>query len=151
MARYRTTVSVPTSIEDTFDYLARFDTTAEWDPGVVEASMTTPPPVALGSTFRVVARFLGRQVALDYEVIDIDRPNRVVLQAQNSSVTSLDTITVGAGDDGATSVTYDASLQGRGAARLAEPLLALAFRRIGDAAVEGLTSTLSDRSENRAS
>ena len=42
MARYRTTVHVPTAPEETFDYLARFDTTAEWDPGVAEQRAPGP-------------------------------------------------------------------------------------------------------------
>jgi hypothetical protein len=145
MARYRTTVTVPTTREETFDYLARFDTTDEWDPGVAEARMITAPPVATGSRFEVVARVVGRRVPLEYEIIEIDRPGRVVLRAQNGAVTSLDTISVGQGARGETRVTYDAVLQTRGPARLFEPLVALAFRRIGDAATAGLVRTLQTR------
>ena len=149
MAHYRTTLHVPTSVEDTFDYLASFDTTAEWDPGVAEAHMTTPPPVAQGTRFMVVARFLGRKVPLEYEIVQFERPGSVVLQAQNGSVTSRDVITVEPGPDGTTSVTYDATLQARGLARIAEPLLALMFRKIGDAATDGLANTLQARAADQ--
>jgi len=39
-------------------------------------------------------------------------------------------------------VTYDADLRVRGLFRLADPLLALAFRRIGDRARDGLVRAL---------
>jgi len=39
MARYRATVNAPISITEAFDHLARFDSTAEWDPGVSAAEM----------------------------------------------------------------------------------------------------------------
>lgn len=148
MARYRTTVDVPTAPTDTFDYLARFDTAAEWDPGVVEARMVTPAPVGEGSRFALVARFAGSNVRLEYEILEHDRPRKVVLRAQNSMVTSLDTITFEPTTVG-TAVTYDAVLEGRGVFRLADPPLALAFRRIGDAAAAGLASTLTARAQEQ--
>jgi len=44
-------------------------------------------------------------------------------------------------------VTYDARLEPRGMLRLADPLLGLAFRRIGDRAAAGLRRVLGNASE----
>ncbi len=141
MARYHTTVRSSRRAEETFDYLSDFSTTAEWDPGVVEAERLSTGPVGMGSTFRVVASFLGRRVSLVYRVIDFEPGRRVVLAAEAQSARSVDEITVLPTDHGS-EVTYDADLRGQGLFRLADPLLGLAFRRIGERARDGLTRVL---------
>lgn len=142
MAHYQTSFATPTSAETAFDYLSRFSTTAEWDPGVVEARDLTPGPVGVGSAFEVVSTFLGRRVLLRYEIIEFDAPNRVVLQAENASVRSTDTISCQPGADGSTVVGYDAVLEPRGAGRLLSPLFAVAFQRIGDRAARSLRASV---------
>jgi hypothetical protein len=54
---------------------------------------------------------------------------------------SLDRITVSPLGDGA-QVTYDADLSLKGALKVADPLLAVLFRRVGDRALAGLRRTL---------
>jgi hypothetical protein len=142
MARYQTSFASRVSAEAAFDYLSRFSTTAEWDPGVVEARDLTPDPVGVGSAFEVVSTFLGRRVPLRYEIIEYDSPNRVVLRAESSSVRSTDTISCQQNADGSTIVSYDAVLEPRGAARLLSPLFAVVFRRIGDRASRGLRTNV---------
>jgi hypothetical protein len=142
MARYKTSFASPTSTEAAFDYLSRFSTTAEWDPGVVEARDLTPDPVGVGSAFEVVSSVLGRRVPLRYEITEFDAPRRVVLRAESSSVRSIDTISCEPGADGSTVVTYDSVLEPRGAARLIAPFVAVLFRRIGDRAAGGLRASV---------
>jgi hypothetical protein len=105
--------------------------------------MVTPAPVGKGSRFHLVARFLGRQIPLEYEIIEFEPDERIVLQAENDSVRSVDTITFAAGTDGGSVVGYDARLSAKGAARLADPLLSLVFRPIGNRAAAGLRTRLS--------
>jgi len=151
MAHYVATIPVPITRSAAFAYLSRFDRAAEWDPGVAEGSMLTPEPVGRGSRFALRAEFLGRTLPLEYEIIDFEPATRVVLRAETPLVRSIDTITfaseaAGSKADDATSggtvVTYDARLEPKGLARVASPLLALAFRRIGDRAAGGLRKRL---------
>ena len=143
MARYRTTVHSTKSPEEAFDYLARFSNAREWDPGIVEAVDLTGDPVGPGSRFRLVSRFLGRRVPLEYRVTDYERPTRVVLAADEASIRSTDAISVVAADQGSR-VTYEADLRLKVPfGSLMDPLLALAFRRIGDRAAAGLRKALS--------
>ena len=137
MATYRTTFTTATPIDDAFEYLARFSTTAEWDPGVVAAEDLTPGALQVGSAFRVVTAMGPTRVPLRYEIVGLERPVRVVLRAENWAVTSTDTITFDTTGSG-TEITYHADLRPRGVTRLASPLLSLAFRRIGDRAAAGL-------------
>ncbi|HVM65680.1 MAG TPA: SRPBCC family protein [Acidimicrobiales bacterium] len=142
MARYRTTITSTKSPDDAFEYLADFVNAAEWDPGVVEGTHLTSGPPGPGSRFRLVASFLGRRVPLEYEIVAFERGRRVVFRADDSKVRSVDEIRF-AGDGGETSVTYDADLRVKGLlGALVDPLLALAFRRIGDRAAAGLRRAL---------
>ncbi len=145
MVHYRRRLVVPVPLDEAFAYLSRFSSTAEWDPGVRSARMVTPDPVALGSVFALDAVFMGNTVPLRYEITEFDPPNRVVLAAENASVRSTDAITFSADPSGGTAVEYDADLALKGLARLAAPIFALAFRRIGDRASDGLLATLTAR------
>ncbi len=147
MARYRTSVHSPAEPDSAFAHLSRFDRAAEWDPGVASGEMLTTGPVGVGSRFRVVTRFAGRSMPLEYAVVEFDAPTRIVLRAETAMLRSVDTITLSrddamTGDGQGTRVEYDARLDAKGVLRIADPLIALAFRRIGDRAAAGLRSWL---------
>jgi carbon monoxide dehydrogenase subunit G len=148
MARYKATVDTPRPPDDAFAYLSDFSTTAEWDPGVVEAERIGEAPVADGSEFRLVADFLHRKTTLTYRIVEYDPPNAVTFRGENSSVVSLDRITFEP-SDGGTRITYDADLTLKGPFKLADPLLALAFKRVGDRALAGMRKTLGTRRPER--
>jgi len=145
MARYTRTIDVPVAADEAFAYLSRFSNTAEWDPGVAAAEQLTPDPVGLGSRFSVEARFLGRTVPLVYEITAFEPTGQVTLRAENAFTVSEDTIQVAVAAPTAARVTYDADLRLRGVWRVFGPVLEVAFRRIGDAALEGLGATFARR------
>lgn len=142
MARYRATIDTDRSIEEVFAYLSDFSTTQEWDPGVLEAERLNGRAVGHGSEFRLVARFLGRNAELTYRIIEYEPPHAVTLLGENASVLSRDRITFETAPAG-TSVTYDAELTLKGLARIADPLLGLVFKRVGDRALDGMRRKLS--------
>jgi len=75
----------------------------------------------------------------------------VVLTAENRSVRSTDTISFDSATSGGTVVRYEAVLLPKGAARLADPLFALALRRVGDRAAGGLQAALVERAAHPSS
>ena len=142
MARYSTTVQSKRSREEVFNYLADFANAAEWDPGVVSGENLTGQPVGLGSQFRLMCRYFGRQFPLEYRITAFEVPSRVVFETNGGSISSVDEIRFVTVDEG-TAVTYEANLRLRGLmGRLMDPLLALAFRRIGEKAAVGLRRAL---------
>lgn len=141
MAAYRAALRTPLEPSAAFADLSRFDRAAQWDPGVAHGEMLTPEPVGVGSRFRLGAKFLGRTLPLDYEIVELDAPSRIVVRAETTTFRSTDTITFTA-DGSGTLVGYDAVLEPKGVARIAEPLLAVMFRRIGDRAAAGLREHL---------
>jgi carbon monoxide dehydrogenase subunit G len=141
MARYRATIDTSRRPQDVFAYLGDFSTAAEWDPGVVEAERVNGDVLGEGAEFRLVAEFLGRRNPLTYRIVEYDPPHAVTFLGENATVTSRDRITFEP-IPGGTRITYDADLRIKGPLRIADPLLKLAFNRVGDRALAGLERTL---------
>jgi len=99
-------------------------------------------PIAEGTEFRIVAKFLGRENELIYRVIEYDPPHAVTVRGENATVVSLDRITFERRTGGGTTIRYNADLQLKGPFRIADPLLGLAFKPVGDRALDGLKKTL---------
>lgn len=141
MARYVVNVNTPLTPDEAFAYMADLRHFAEWDPGVRRVEQVAGDGGGADAAFDVDVSTPGRTITLRYEVVTYEPPATVVAVAKNSMLTSRDTITVrpeGAGSI----VTYDAELTLNGLLRLADPALALAFKRIGDRAAAGLVSAL---------
>jgi carbon monoxide dehydrogenase subunit G len=141
MAHYNASVETPRPLDEVFAYLSDFSTTEQWDPGVVEAKRVNGAAIGQGTEFRLVAEFLGRKNELTYRILEYDPPRAVTFRGESSTVVSRDRITFESTAAG-TRVTYDADLALKGLLRIADPLLALAFNRVGDRALAGLRRTL---------
>jgi carbon monoxide dehydrogenase subunit G len=148
VAHYTASIETPRPPAETFEYLSDFSTTEEWDPGVVTAERLGDAPIGKGTEFRVVADFLGRKAALTYRIVQFEPGTDVTLRGENATVVSLDRITCEP-SNGGTRVTYDADLALKGPLRIADPLLGLAFDRVGDRALDGLRDTLGSRDPAR--
>jgi uncharacterized protein YndB with AHSA1/START domain len=142
MAHYRASIDTQQPREEVFAYLSDFSTTREWDPGVAEAERLHGAAVGEGTEFRLVAVFLGRKNELTYRIVEYDPPRAVTFIGENATVISRDRITFETTPTDGTRVTYDADLALKGRFRLADPLLGLAFHRVGDRALGGLRRTL---------
>ncbi len=144
MAHYNASIETPRPPAEAFAYLSDFSTSAEWDPGVVEAERMGDAPVGEGTEFRLVADFLGPTTELTYRIVEYEPPRAVTFRGEGSTVVSLDRITFEPADGGSL-VTYDADLALKGPLRIADPLLGLAFNRVGNRALHGLRKTLGTR------
>ena len=141
MPTYKATIHSPHPQQTVFQYLANFQSVKEWDPSVWAAQALTDP-YRTGAQFSVTLRFLGRESVFTYETIAFEEPHRVVLQAKNKTVTSLDTITIQPHPEGGTTVTYLAKLSLHGIFQIVTPVIAFFFQRLGDNAKRGLTQAL---------
>lgn len=141
MAHYRGTVKSTRPQEASFAYMAEFANVRDWDPTVAETRALQEGEPALGSRFFVRVHWLGRDLPLTYEIAEFEPPRRLVLRAENATSVSEDTVEVEPHGEGSV-LTYDARVKLKGAARLFDPLLGLAFRRLGDNAAAGLRREL---------
>lgn len=134
------TVTVDRPIDSVFAYLSDFTTTTEWDPGTVRTTLQEGDG-SVGTTYRNVSTFAGRQTELTYRVTDVLPGQRFALRGENKSVVAHDTMEF-ATTPGGTTVTYTADFQFKGIARLVAPLLTPALTKLGDEAERGIREAL---------
>ncbi len=137
MARYTTSVDSPLTPEAAFAAVADFSTVADWDPGVTAAQRVDAGDLRVGSAFDVDVAMGPGSLRFRYEIVELDAPRLVVLKAVRWPFESVDTITVEPTPTGSR-LTYDAVLRLSGPLGLADPLLGLGFRAVGDRAAAGL-------------
>ena len=124
------------------DYLKDFSNAEEWDPGTESCTRTDTGPVTVGSTWHNTSKIAGVSTELDYTLEKLTS-DTIVLVGHNDSATSTDTITVVPNPDGAGSrVTYEANIEMKGAAKLADPVMKIVFEKIGSDTEDDMTTVL---------
>jgi hypothetical protein len=132
------TVSYP--MRHVVDYLADLAHMVQWNPGTVECRRLDEGPVREGARWRSVSRFRGRRAELAYRLDRFDA-DRLVFIGENSTTTAIDDLVFQ--DHGAvTEIVYRTTVELRGPARLAAPLLRREFERLGDEVVRALPRAL---------
>ena len=66
---------------EVFDRLTRIDDLPRWQPAIVEATLTSPPPIGAGSKIRVVAVVGGQRIEAIGTVTEFVRPELIGLEA----------------------------------------------------------------------
>lgn len=137
------TLTSPRPAEEVFAYLSDFTTTEEWEPATIRTTRESGDG-GVGTRYRNVSRFLGREVELTYVVEEVVHDERFRIRGENSgrTVASYDTMTLRPTASGGTELTYRADFMFTGASRLVAPLLSPALRRLGDRAEAGLREAL---------
>lgn len=156
MPTYETTLLVPRPLEETFAFVSDFRNAARWDPRTFSTEKVTEGPIGLGTRFLLsgglVPQYLvpGRlafllepllAMPLPYDVVAFDPPREFVLQGETAAFRYDDRITFAA-EGASTRLTYLARLEFRGVLTPFNPILQLAFKRIGDDATRDLAVTV---------
>lgn len=147
MLRERIETSLP--IEETFEYVADFANSAEWDPGVETAERIGDGPVGVGARYRLGVRMGGRVAPMEYRIVVFDAPSRVVLEGAGSNVTAVDDIRFEPRGTG-TRIDYRADIRLGGLLRFVQPFLGGTFRSIATNAAAGMRRTLEARAAGAA-
>jgi hypothetical protein len=119
VSRTFTTTAPPGAV---FDYLADFTNTEEWDPGTRSCERISGDG-GVGTTYRNVSSFLGRESEIIYTTVELERPTRIHLTGHNEQFDGHDVLGIRAHGTGS-EVTYTAEFAFSGAARLAVPVVA---------------------------
>ena len=130
------TVETTASPAAVFAYLSDFTTTEQWDPGTVRTTRVSGDG-GVGTTYHNVSKFAGRETELTYEVTEHEPDRRFGLRGENKTVIARDTMEITPSGSGSR-MTYTADFKFRGIAKYAAPLLAPAFKKLGDEAEQGL-------------
>ena len=134
------TFTVGRPLEETFDYLADFTHSNEWDPGTVETRRTTGNG-GVGTRYVNVSEFLGRRVEMAYETLVHDRPLQVQFRGRNDSATATDTLTFVPDAEG-TRIHYQADFDFGRFARLVAPAFRSRLERLADDTIAQIQRTL---------
>jgi carbon monoxide dehydrogenase subunit G len=147
MARFSGTVNTAKSPDEVWNYLADLRSIREWDPSVEDARLVEGEPGTVGARYELDVRFMGRIITLPYETKAAEPPHRVTFEAENGGMSIVDEAVVVPALPGAM-VTWTGALELRGARRALDPILQLAFGRLGKRAEDGLRERLNatDRS-----
>jgi carbon monoxide dehydrogenase subunit G len=137
------TITVPTSVEEAFAYVADFSNLPEWDPGIVSAVRTEGTGSERGAAFRVEATFAGRTIPMTYRIVVSEPPDRVVLEGEGSTIVAVDDIRFRRKREHLTEIDYVADLNLKGVGRLIQPFLRGSFEKLADASLGGLEQRLS--------
>lgn len=132
MIRVTRTFIVDKPVDVVVGYLADFSNAVDWDPGTQSCERRDSGPVHVGSTWRNVSKFLGRETVLDYR-LEALQSGHITLIGSNKTATSTDDITVRDASPNDSEITYRASIELHGLARLGEPVVKAAMERLGDA------------------
>jgi uncharacterized protein YndB with AHSA1/START domain len=123
MPKIERTMTVQKPLDQVWAYLTDFTNTEEWDPPTVSTTRISGDG-GVGTVYRNVSKILGREVEIEYTVVDLEPRSVLRLRGTTSSMEMLDTIRFAESPDGVT-VTYTAEFDPQGAAKLVEPLLPL--------------------------
>ncbi len=131
-------------IDDAFAYIADFQTSETWDPGVESAQRTDSGEVGVGATYQLAVKMGGRVAPMEYKISRFEPPNRVVLDGRGSGVTAIDDIRFAPHDEG-TTIEYIADIRLGGLLRFVQPFMGGTFSGIGERAADGMKRTLDAR------
>ena len=141
MIRVKRSLVCNESLEETFAFVADFENLARWDPGIAVSERLDDGPLAKGSSFRIVAKFLGRRVPMTYRVTEFEPPYRIVYEGVGGNLHAVDDIRFDRTGSG-TKVQYRADFRFPRALRWAECLMRPAFHRLASRAMGGMSDAL---------
>lgn len=144
MARYVTTQPTTWSPDTAFDWMADLRHLSLWDPSIEDSQQVEGDGPAVGAEYDVTVRAAGGSRTMRYRIVDLDRAARTLTAESRTAVLrSDDRIRVDPTSTGA-EVTYDADLVLHTPLKPFDPVLKVAFDRMGDKAADGLRRALAE-------
>lgn len=139
MAVARFTVASPLGVEEAFDRVVDLTRAPEWDRGISNPRQLTGTAPGLGARYEVtVAGFDGKPTTMVYEILEFERPDRMVMRGANDDVVALDALVFTSTDSGC-ELDYDARLDlVSPSERLTDAVLQDIFDKVASVPREGL-------------
>jgi carbon monoxide dehydrogenase subunit G len=134
------TFTTTASPEAAYAYLADFRNAEAWDPGTKSCERTGGDG-EVGTTYRNVSSFLGREVEVTYRTAELAPHARVHLRGTNEQFEGHDVFEIRAAGSGS-EITYRAEMSFSGLARLAAPVVQAYLPVLASRTVDQLRSCL---------
>ena len=141
MLKIEVEVFIKRPSQEVFDYIANFENNPNWQGGMVSAKFTSEGPLQVGSTYVQEAKFLGRPVHSDFEVIAFE-PGRMVKATTRSGSFPITFTRMVEPKDGGTQVKAIVEGDASGIYKLTEPLMTFMVKRSVDGDYKNLKAIL---------
>ncbi|MFI5592204.1 SRPBCC family protein [Amycolatopsis sp. NPDC051758] len=138
MVEVTRTFTVAAAPHEVVEYLKDFGNANEWDPGTLSCDRLGDGPIEVGARWHNVSKIAGVETELTYELTRLE-PGRVVFSGSNKTATTTDDISVTATGGGGSTLTYHATIEFHGAAKLGAPIAKVVFEKVGADTEDSLT------------
>ncbi len=99
MRRVEAGITIAAPPEAVFAFVADLANLPRWQSGIVSAERTSPDPVGVGSTARVVRDMAGQSLTVDLTITDFEPGRRLALASAASGVSVTATLEMEPNDD----------------------------------------------------
>ena len=86
MRRVEAGITIAAPPEEVFAFVADLGNLPRWQSGIVSTQRTSPDPVGVGSTARVVRDLAGQSLTVDLTITDFEPGRRLALASETSGV-----------------------------------------------------------------
>ena len=124
-----TEITIARPRDEVAAYACDPDNATTWYANIESAEWQTPRPLAVGSRFAFVARFLGRRLSYVYEVKEMTPGERFVMATTEGPLAMETTYTWADAGEGTTLMRLRNRGEPSGFSRLVAPFMATAVRR----------------------
>ena len=100
MRRVEAGITIAAPPAEVFAFVADLANLPRWQTGIVSAERTSPDPVGVGSTARVVRTMAGQSLTVDLTITDFEPGRRLALASQASGVSVTATLEMDSVDGG---------------------------------------------------
>ena len=127
MVKVETPLSVHSSAERAFEFVADLRHEAEWNPNTHAVEPRPAGPIGVGTVFRVQGRVMGRESCFDVRIVRYQPPHLVSAVVESLPLQITYTYTVEPSEDGV-KILHSAEIEPRGMMKLMAPFVGQIFR-----------------------
>ena len=128
MASFESSVVINRPVEEVFEFISKPENELQWASGLVESKFTSEGPPGVGTTGRRVQKFLGREIASDWEFTEYEANRKVAVKTTAGPVPFEGIYTFEASGVG-TKIMFQGVAEIGGFFKLAEPIVTRMLKR----------------------
>lgn len=122
MAQVNGNILIERPVEEVFDYVADQTREPGYNREMISSVRTTEGPIGAGSHFHAVLHSMGRDLPMEIDFVEFERPARIGMHTEMASMTTDGGMTFRPEGD-ATRMSWSWEVHPRGVMRLATPLV----------------------------